>query len=66
MDRQAQVTGRLDGVFRGDGFGPVAGRFSATTEAGRITLTDEAGREIARAPSVRLIAGKVRHSRFFT
>lgn len=57
MDRQAQVTGRLDGSFRGDGFGPVAGRFSATTQAGRITLIDEAGREIARAPSVRLFAG---------
>jgi SpoIID/LytB domain protein len=56
MDRQAQVTGHLDGSFQGDGFGPVTGRFSATTEAGLVTLTDEAGREIACAPSARLLA----------
>ena len=65
MDRQAQVTGHLDGSFQGDAFGPVAGRFSATTEAGRITLTDETGREIARAPLVRLLAGGASTFRLF-
>ncbi len=54
MDRQTEVTGRLDGNFRGDGFGPVSGRFSAKAEAGMIVLFDEAHREIARSQSIRL------------
>ena len=56
MDRQTEVTGRLDGNFHGDGFGPVSGRFSAKAEAGMIVLTDEAHREICRSPSIRLTA----------
>ena len=56
MDRQTEVTGRLDGNFRGDGFGPVSGRFSAKADAGMIVLTDEAHREICRSPSIRLTA----------
>ena len=62
MDRQTEVTGRLDGNFHGDGFGPVSGRFSAKAEAGMIVLTDEAHREIARSPSIRLTARRVNPS----
>jgi stage II sporulation protein D len=58
MDRQTEVTGRLDGNFCGDGFGPVSGRFSARAMAGMIVLTDESHREIARSPSIRLTALK--------
>ena len=54
MDRQAEVTGCLDGNFRGDGFGPVSGRFSAKAMSGMVVLTDEAHLEIARSPSIRL------------
>ena len=54
VDRQCEVSGRLNGSFRGDGFGPVSGRFSAKAEAGRIVLFDEARREIVRSPSIRL------------
>jgi SpoIID/LytB domain protein len=54
MDRQAEVTGSLNGNFRGEGFGPVSGRFSAKTMSGIIVLTDEAHLEIARSPSIRL------------
>jgi stage II sporulation protein D len=56
MDRQTEVNGRLDGNFRGEGFGPVSGRFSAKVEAGRIVLLGEVHREICRFPSIRLTA----------
>ena len=56
MDRQIEVNGCLHGDFRGDGFGPVSGPFSAKAGAGMIVLTDEARREICRSPSVRLTA----------
>ena len=58
MDRQTKVFGRLDGNFRGDGLGPVSGRFSAKATAGMIALTDRAQREIVRSPSIRLTALK--------
>jgi SpoIID/LytB domain protein len=54
MDRQTGVTGRLDGNFHGNGFGPLSGGFSAKAAAGMIVLTDEAHREICRSPSIRL------------
>jgi stage II sporulation protein D len=54
MDRQAEVTGRLNGNFRGDGFGPVSGEFSAKARSGMVMLTDGAHFEIARSPSIRL------------
>ena len=54
MDRQTEVFGRLDGDFRGDGFGPVSGRFSAKAMAGMIVLFDESHRQICRSPSIRL------------
>jgi stage II sporulation protein D len=54
MDRQTEVFGRLDGNFRGDGFGPISGQFSAKADAGMIVFFDEAHREIARSPSIRL------------
>lgn len=54
MDRQTEVSGRLDGSFRINGNSPVSGRFSAKAEAGMIVLADEAHREICRSPSIRL------------
>ncbi len=56
MEGRAEVTGSLNGNFRGDGFGPVSGRFSAKTISGMAVLTDEAHVEIARSPSIRLTA----------
>jgi SpoIID/LytB domain protein len=54
MDRQTEITGCLNGNFRGDEFGPVSGPFSAKADAGMIVLFDEAFHEIARSPSIRL------------
>jgi stage II sporulation protein D len=54
MDRQTEVSGRLDGDFRGDGFGPLSGGFSAKVDTGMIVLFDAAHREITRSPSIRL------------
>jgi len=54
MDRQAGVSGRLDGNFNGNGFGPVSGLFSARSEAGTIAFFDEANRETCRSPLIRL------------
>jgi len=54
MDRQTEISGRLDGNFRGDEFGPVSGRFSAKATAGMIVLTGEAHHEICRSPLIRL------------
>jgi stage II sporulation protein D len=56
MDRLTEVSGRLDGNFRGERFGPVSGRFRAKAEAGRIVLLDEVHREICRFPLIRLTA----------
>ncbi len=56
LDRQGEVSGRLHGDFRGDGFGLMTGRFSARALSGRVILTDEAHLEIARSPSIRLTA----------
>ncbi len=59
MDRrQTEITGRLNGDFRGDGFSLVSGRFSAKVTEGMIVVTDEAHREIVRSPSIRLTAPK--------
>jgi SpoIID/LytB domain protein len=54
MDRQTEVFGRLDGNFRGDGFGPVSGRFSAKVIEEAIVLFNQAHRQISRSPSIRL------------
>jgi stage II sporulation protein D len=58
LDRQTEVCGRLNGNFRGEGFGPVSGRFSAKAEAGRIVLLDEVYHELCRFPLIRLTAEK--------
>jgi stage II sporulation protein D len=58
MDQQTAVFGRLDGSFRGDGFGLISGKFSGKVEAGMIVLFDEAHREICRSPSIKLTAQK--------
>jgi stage II sporulation protein D len=54
MDHQTEVSGRLDGNFRGDRFGPFSGGFSAKVDAGTIVLFDDAHCEIARSASIRL------------
>jgi stage II sporulation protein D len=54
MDHQTEVSGRLDRDFRGDGFGPLSGEFSAKVDAEMIVLFDNAHREITRSPSIRL------------
>jgi len=56
MDRQNEVTGRLNGDFYGDGLGPLSGRFSARAMSGMVILTDEYDREIIRSPWIRLKA----------
>jgi stage II sporulation protein D len=58
MDRQTEVNGRLDGDFRGDGFGPVSGRVSTKATAGMIVLFNQTNREICRSPSIKLTASK--------
>jgi len=58
MDGLPEVSGRLDGNFRGERYGPVSGGFSARAEAGRIVLLDEVHREICRFPLIRLTADK--------
>ena len=54
MDQQVEVSGRLNGNFHGDGFGPLSGRFSAKTSGGIIVLNDENNLCVARSPSIRL------------
>jgi stage II sporulation protein D len=54
MDRQTLVTGRLDGDFCGDGFGPVSGPFTAKPGAEMIVLADRADHEICRSSTIRL------------
>jgi len=54
MDRQIEVNGRLDGNFRGEGFGPLSGGFSVKAKSGMIVFSDEANTGICRSPSIRL------------
>jgi len=56
MDRQTEVAGDLIGNFRGEGFGPLAGRFLAKAEEGMVVLTGEALREFYRSSSIRLVS----------
>ncbi len=56
MDGQEEVIGCLNGNFYGDGFGSVSGRFAAKATEGMIVLTDRTHHEIARSPSIRLMA----------
>lgn len=56
MDRQAGITGFLDGNFHAEGFGSVSGRFSAKASLGMIKLLDGSDHEIARSPRIRLTA----------
>ena len=58
MDRQAEISGYLDGNFFGDEFGPVSGRFSAKVMEEAIVLLNQAHRQISRSPSIRLRAEK--------
>jgi SpoIID/LytB domain protein len=58
MDGLSEVSGRLEGNFRGERYGPVSGRFSAKAEAGKVVLSDEVHREICRFPLIRLTADK--------
>jgi SpoIID/LytB domain protein len=54
MDRQTEVSGRLDGYFRRGESGLVSGQFSAKTDAGTIVFTDGAHHEICRSNSTKL------------
>jgi SpoIID/LytB domain protein len=54
MDRQTEVTGRLDGNFHRNGFGPLSGGFSAKAESDTIVFSDETNSAICRSPSIRL------------
>jgi stage II sporulation protein D len=56
IDRKGEITGCLDGDFQEEGFGPISGRFSAKAQGGMIVLSDEAHREMARSPSIKLVA----------
>jgi len=56
MDREREVSGCLNGVFLGDGFGPFSGPFTARAAGGIVELTDSAGMNAARLPLIRLEA----------
>jgi SpoIID/LytB domain protein len=58
VDRQAEISGYLDGNFFGDEFGPVSGRFSAKVMEEAIVLLNQAHRQISRSSSIRLRAEK--------
>jgi len=66
MDRQAEVSGRLDGNFRWDESSSVSGRFSAKAKARTIVLSDEANREVRCSKSIRLTGKRDRPFRFST
>jgi SpoIID/LytB domain protein len=55
MDRQAEVSGHLNGNFYGEGFGSISGGFSAKADLGMIVLMDESHLEMCRSPSIRLV-----------
>jgi stage II sporulation protein D len=59
MDRQTEISGRLNGNFgvKDSGLIPLS-RFSARSERKRIVLTDEGNHEIIRSPSIKLAALK--------
>jgi stage II sporulation protein D len=54
MDGQTELTGRLDGNFRSEGFGFLSGRFSAKASMGMVVLSDESHRELFRSPWIKL------------
>jgi stage II sporulation protein D len=54
MDGQTELTGCLDGEFRGEGFGLLSGKFSAKAGTGTIVLRDESHRELIRSPFIKL------------
>ena len=56
VDGQTELTGRLDGNFRGERSGLLSGRFSAKVDAGTIVLRDGSDRELIRAPLIKLAA----------
>jgi stage II sporulation protein D len=57
MDRQTEISGRLEGSFGGNQSSPVSGRFSAKVESGNVLLLDGNGLEITRSSLIKLIAG---------
>jgi SpoIID/LytB domain protein len=56
MDRLTQVSGRLDGNFWVDEFGPFSGKFSAKATGGFIVFTDETLREVCRSKLIQITA----------
>jgi SpoIID/LytB domain protein len=58
MDREAEVSGCLNGVFLGDGFGLFSGPFTARPAGHTVALIDSSGGKIACLPLIRLKAEK--------
>ena len=58
IEGQLEISGRLDGDFYGEGFGPLSGRFSARADTGAIVLVDENRRQCCRAPRIKLTASR--------
>lgn len=58
MDRQAEISGHLDGCFFGEEFGSVSGRFTAKVTEETVVLFDQAHRQIFRSPLIKLTAGE--------
>lgn len=56
MDRRADVSGCLNGVFHVDAFGPLTGPFTARATGEGVVLTDSSHRKIASLPLIRLRA----------
>jgi stage II sporulation protein D len=56
MDRQHEISGRLNGEFFGDGFGPVSGKFLVKSTSDAIVFFDEHKREIVRSRFVRFVS----------
>ncbi len=65
MDRQAEISGRLDGNFQGIGFGPLSGAFSARCVGGEIALDDDTHRPIYHSAVIRLKGGEGTRFRLF-
>lgn len=58
MDRRSEVSGRMNGHYYGDGFGPLSHRFLARATEKTIVLFDEADREICRSQVIQLRSSK--------
>jgi stage II sporulation protein D len=58
MNRQAKITGRLNGNFCANESGLISGRFTGKLEGEMVVVADDSDRKIIRSPSVRLTPQK--------